>query len=131
MLASPSPCAALAPFVASLSLPSSSARQVTALGDALSEVSSIAMRRSIRETDYLSQVDALLLDEARGDPDETLTEAEFLISVLKSKLLVRRVVTPSRARVTGMMGLDAAGGVHGCPGARQLTHVITHSLTHS
>mmetsp|Transcript_34391 Transcript_34391/g.85751 ORF Transcript_34391/g.85751 Transcript_34391/m.85751 type:complete len:488 (+) Transcript_34391:67-1530(+) len=61
---------------------------VTALADALKEVNNIAVRRAIRETDYLAQVDILLLDEARGDPDETLTEAEFLISVLKSHDLV-------------------------------------------
>jgi hypothetical protein len=61
---------------------------VTALADALKEVNNIATRRAIRETDYLARVDALLLEEARGDPDETLTEAEFLISVLKSHGLV-------------------------------------------
>lgn len=61
---------------------------VTALADALKEVNNIALRRAIRETDYLAVADALLLDEAKGDPDETLTEAEFLISVLKSHDLV-------------------------------------------
>ena len=44
-----------------------------------------------RNTDFQFQVDKLLLGEAGGsdpNPDETLTEAEFLISVLKDKGIV-------------------------------------------
>ena len=34
-------------------------------------------------TRFVQIADTLLLQETRGDPDETLTEAEFLVSVLK------------------------------------------------
>ena len=57
---------------------------VTALADAVSEFSRIAVRKNIRSTNYEATVDQLLLDEAKGNPHEKLTEAEFLISVLKS-----------------------------------------------
>ena len=33
-------------------------------------------------------MDELLLEEAKGNPHETLTEAEFLVSVLKSHDIV-------------------------------------------
>jgi len=61
---------------------------VTALADAASELARLAVRRKICETDYAGKVDKLLLEEAKGNPLETLTEAEFLISVLKSHDLV-------------------------------------------
>ena len=61
---------------------------VTALADAVSEFSSIAVRKRIRSTNYEATVDQLLLDEAKGNPNEKLTEAEFLISVLKSHDIV-------------------------------------------
>lgn len=61
---------------------------VTALGDALNEVSLISTRRSIRETNYVKKVDLLLLEESKGNPEETLTEAEFLIGILKEKGLI-------------------------------------------
>ena len=46
------------------------------------------MRRAIRETDLKKVADRILLEEAKGDPYETLTEAEFLISVLEQQELV-------------------------------------------
>jgi hypothetical protein len=61
---------------------------VTALADAASELARLSVRRRIRETDYAGKVDQLLLEEAKGNPLETLTEAEFLVSVLKSHDLV-------------------------------------------
>tara|TARA_B110001452_G_scaffold59542_1_gene46348 strand:+ start:221 stop:562 length:342 start_codon:yes stop_codon:yes gene_type:complete len=61
---------------------------VTALADSVSEFSRIGVRKHIRSTDYVAKVDQLLLDEAKGNPNETLTEAEFLISVLKSHDIV-------------------------------------------
>lgn len=61
---------------------------VTALADAISEISSIRVRGRIRTANYLARVDELLLEECRGDPAETLTEAEFLVSVLKAHDLV-------------------------------------------
>mmetsp|Transcript_25359 Transcript_25359/g.74461 ORF Transcript_25359/g.74461 Transcript_25359/m.74461 type:complete len:459 (-) Transcript_25359:335-1711(-) len=61
---------------------------VTLLADCLGEIKDVSVRRRIRETDYVKQVDTLLLDECNGDPEETLTEAEFLISVLKAYELV-------------------------------------------
>jgi hypothetical protein len=66
---------------------------VAALADTLGVVSKISTARDLIETDFAKRADELLLGEAGGEdpnPDETLTEAEFLISVLKSKRLVRR-----------------------------------------
>ena len=67
---------------------------VAALADTLSSLEKISTAKSI--IDYDADPERLLLAEARGDfggkvianPNETLTEAEFLISVLKDKGLV-------------------------------------------
>mmetsp|Transcript_10479 Transcript_10479/g.23997 ORF Transcript_10479/g.23997 Transcript_10479/m.23997 type:complete len:174 (-) Transcript_10479:14-535(-) len=48
----------------------------------------INLRRTIRDQDQSKIADKLLLRESRGNPDETLTEAEFLIGVLKDHKLV-------------------------------------------
>ena len=81
------PASPLAKLLVALYLPVS----VAALAQALSEISAISMRRSIRETDYGDRIgEELLRDEcARAhDPNESLTEAEFLVSVLvKRKIL--------------------------------------------
>ena len=61
---------------------------VTALAQSLQEVSLIMRRRLIRETDLKLVADQILIEEAKGDPNETLTEAEFLISVLVKQELV-------------------------------------------
>jgi hypothetical protein len=61
---------------------------VTALADAVGQISSISIRKTIQQTDFAAKVDQLLLEEAKGNPEETLTEAEFLISVLKANDLV-------------------------------------------
>ena len=61
---------------------------VTALADAVGEIAKISVCKKIQQTDYTAKVDQLLLEEAKGNPHETLTEAEFLISVLKSEALV-------------------------------------------
>ena len=57
---------------------------VSALADAISDAGLIKLRRRIRETDYAADADVLLMREAarENDAHETLTEAEFLISVL-------------------------------------------------
>ena len=58
---------------------------VAALADALAVTQSIGTAKMLIETDFAKQADSLLLGEAGGpepNPDETLTEAEFLISVL-------------------------------------------------
>ena len=59
---------------------------VAALADALGMLQRIGTAKMLIETDFAQQADKLLLGEAGGpnpNPDETLTEAEFLISVLK------------------------------------------------
>jgi len=64
---------------------------VAALADTLGVVSKIGTARDLIETDFAKRADELLLGEAGGEdpnPDETLTEAELLISVLKDKSLV-------------------------------------------
>ena len=64
---------------------------VAALADALGVVQSIATAKMLCETDFAVQADKLLLGEAGGpqpNPEETLTEAEFLISVLKDNGIV-------------------------------------------
>ena len=64
---------------------------VAALADALGAVQTIATARDLVDTDFSKQADHLLLGEAGGenpDPEETLTEAEFLVSVLKDKGIV-------------------------------------------
>lgn len=59
-------------------------------------------------------MDKLLLDEARGDPSETLTEAEFLAAVLKSHDLVDdatlRAIRMQFAWVTRHHAASAATG---------------------
>lgn len=61
---------------------------VTALANMLSDFKSISTRRAIRSDDHVSNVESLLLAEARGDPTETLTEAEFLVGVLTQHGLI-------------------------------------------
>ena len=64
---------------------------VAALADALAVLQQIGTAKMLIETDFAEQADTLLLGEAGGpqpNPDETLTEAEFLISVLKEKGIV-------------------------------------------
>jgi len=64
---------------------------VAALADSISVLTSVSNAKMIVETDFEKQADALLLGEAGGpnpNPDETLTEAEFLISVLKDNGIV-------------------------------------------
>ena len=64
---------------------------VAALADALAQVQQIGTAKSLMETDFAEQADTLLLGEAGGanpNPEETLTEAEFLISVLKDNDIV-------------------------------------------
>ena len=61
-----------------------------ALQQALGVVQAIGTAKMLCETDFAAQADKLLLGEAGGNdpnPDETLTEAEFLISVLKDKIM--------------------------------------------
>ena len=68
---------------------------VAALADALSEMGNIGTAKDLVFTDFSKRADQLLLGEAGGpspDPDETLTEAEFLISVLKDKGIVDELV---------------------------------------
>jgi len=64
---------------------------VAALADALGIVAQISTAKDLIYTDFAKQADTLLLGEAGGpdpNPDETLTEAEFLISVLKDNGIV-------------------------------------------
>ena len=64
---------------------------VAALADALGVVQTIGTAKTLCETNFDERVDELLLGEAGGarpNPDETLTEAEFLISVLKDQGIV-------------------------------------------
>jgi len=64
---------------------------VAALADALAAVGNIGTAKDLVFTDFAKKADQLLLSEAGGtdaDPSETLTEAEFLISVLLSKGIV-------------------------------------------
>merc|ERR1719313_3341443 len=64
---------------------------VAALADSISVLTSISTAKMLVETDFAKQADTLLLGEASGpnpNPDETLTEAEFLISVLKDNGIV-------------------------------------------
>ena len=61
---------------------------VTALADSIAELSKLSTCQRIRDCTYERFVDLLLLHECRGDPHETLTEAEFLVSVLKGYNLV-------------------------------------------
>lgn len=64
---------------------------VAALADALGVVQTIGTAKMLVETDFAKMADVLLLGEAGGpnpNPDETLTEAEFLISVLKENGIV-------------------------------------------
>ena len=63
---------------------------VAALADALGVVQTIGTAKMLVETDFAKMADVLLLGEAspNPNPDETLTEAEFLISVLKENGIV-------------------------------------------
>ena len=64
---------------------------VAALADALGVVQTIGTAKMLVETDFAKVADVLLLGEAGGpnpNADETLTEAEFLISVLKENGIV-------------------------------------------
>ena len=66
---------------------------VTALADALADVAAIRTRRKIREGDYAAIADELLAREAvrhGRNPDESLTEAEFLSACLMANELVDR-----------------------------------------
>ena len=61
---------------------------VTALADSIAELSKLFANKRIREAKFEGFVDTLLLHEAAGDPNETLTEAEFLVSVLTAYKLI-------------------------------------------
>ena len=61
---------------------------VAALGQALSSVGMIATRKRIREEDHGKVADLLLLEASNGDPDESITEGEFLIMILQREGLV-------------------------------------------
>jgi len=64
---------------------------VAALADTIAVLQQIATAKKLIETDFAEKADILLLGEAGGaqpNPDETLTEAEFLISVLKDNDIV-------------------------------------------
>jgi hypothetical protein len=64
---------------------------VAALSDALTQLSTIGTAKDLVFSDFALKVDKLLLGEATGptpNPEETLTEAEFLISILKDKGIV-------------------------------------------
>jgi len=61
---------------------------VVSLANGITRVQMTNLRRKIRETDQAKIADKLLLREANGNPDETLTEAEFLVSVLKDNDIV-------------------------------------------
>lgn len=64
---------------------------VAALADALSAVGAIGTAKDVVFTNFDSRCDELLLGEAGGtdpNPEETLTEAEFLVTVLKDKGII-------------------------------------------
>lgn len=64
---------------------------VAALADAIAELTAIGTAKMLCEKDFALEADHLLLAEAGGtdpNPDETLTEAEFLISILKDNGIV-------------------------------------------
>ena len=63
---------------------------VAALSHAISQLSHVATTKAIRETEYAWFVEELLVEAAtvKRSPDPTLSEAEFLVSVLKSYDLV-------------------------------------------
>merc|ERR1719231_2239637 len=64
---------------------------VAALADTLGLLTQITTAKDLIDTDFAKRADELLLGEAGGpnpNPDETLTEAEFLISVLKENGIV-------------------------------------------
>jgi len=61
---------------------------VAGLSQTIAGISSIATRRRIREEDHGAAADTLLLEAAGGDPDESITEGEFLVMVLQRQGLV-------------------------------------------
>ena len=64
---------------------------VAALADTLTQLTQISTAKMLIETDFTEQADDLLLGEAGGanpNPEETLTELSFLISVLKDNDLI-------------------------------------------
>ena len=86
---------------------------VAALADALGVVQAIGTAKMLCETDFAAQADKLLLGEAGGaspNPDETLTEAEFLISILKENGIVDEItVTAIRLQFAHIVRHDASG----------------------
>eukprot|EP00966_Prymnesium_polylepis_P323466 7379652-Prymnesium_polylepis.3 len=63
---------------------------VTALADAICEVSRISVCRQIRETEFNLHLDQLLLDHqaSAGSADATVSEGQFVVSVLARAQLV-------------------------------------------
>ena len=64
---------------------------VAVLAQALADVSAIGLRRSIRETDYGDKLaEKFLFDECvkKANADESITEGEFLVTVLMRRQLV-------------------------------------------
>ena len=61
---------------------------VAALGQALGSIAMIGTRKRIREEDHGRVADTLLLQAANGDPNENITEGEFLIMILQREGLV-------------------------------------------
>lgn len=87
---------------------------VAALADALGVVQAIGTAKMLCETDFAAQADKLLLGEAGGanpNPDETLTEAEFLISILKDNGIVDEItVTAIRLQFAHIVRHDTSSG---------------------
>eukprot|EP00964_Phaeocystis_antarctica_P000299 scaffold159_cov60-Phaeocystis_antarctica.AAC.1 len=91
---------------------------VLVLADAVAAASRVAVQRQILETPYKTRTEALLRQEAArtGDADETLTEAEFLISVLTEYSLVdAETINSIRQQFKYVVRYAEVGALNGTP----------------
>ena len=94
---------------------------VLVLADAVKAASRVAVQRQILESPYETRSEALLLQEAArtGRVDETLTEAEFLISVLTDYSLVdAETINSIRQQFKYVVRYAESGAVDGTPPER-------------
>jgi len=94
---------------------------VLVLADAVAAASRVAVQRQILETPYETRTEALLRQEAArtGDADETLTEAEFLISVLTEYSLVdAETINSIRQQFKYVVRYAEVGALNGTPPER-------------
>ena len=94
---------------------------VLVLADAVAAASRVAVQRQILETPYETRTEVLLLHEAArtGNADETLTEAEFLISVLTEYSLVdAETINSIRQQFKYVVRYAEVGALNGTPPER-------------